>query len=131
MASNDADSLNLPPPPTTTLDATTLDREQLLEDVDDEMPAENQLVYATLRTPDRRRADAANIDDNDVIDNDELRHFIGQEEFDEGVQRWKEVRYYHYHLKKRIKERGREKENPIYNNFQFLLIIVQLLLLLY
>ena len=125
MASNNADSLNLPP---TTLD-TTLDREQLLEE-DDEMPAENQLVYATLRTPDRR-ADAANIDDNDVIDNDELRHFIGQEEFDEGVQRWKEVRYYHNYLKKRIKEREREKENPKYNNFQFLLIIVQLLLLLY
>ena len=101
MASNNADSLNLP----TTLDAT-LDREQLLEE-DDEMPAENQLVYATLRTPDRRADAAANIDDND-----ELRHFIGQEEFDEGVQRWKEVRYYHYYLKKRIKERGREKENP-------------------
>ena len=93
---------------------------------DDEMPAENQLVYATLRTPDRRRADAAaNIDDTD----DELRHFIGQEEFEEGVQRWKEVRYYHYYLKKRIKERerGGEKENPKYNNFQFLLIIAQLL----
>ena len=124
MASNDADSLNLPPPPTTTLDATTLDREQLLEE--DEMPAENQLVYATLRTPDRRADAAANIDDTD----DELRHFIGQEEFDEGVQRWKEVRYYHYYLKKRIKERGGEKENPKYNNFQFLLIIAQLLLLL-
>ena len=114
MASNDADSLNLPP---TTLD-TTLDREQLLEE-DDEMPAENQLVYATLRTPDRR-ADAANIDDNDVIDNDELRHFIGQEEFEEGVQRWKEVRYYHYYLKKRIKEREGERkriQNIIIFNF--------------
>ena len=108
MASNDADSLNLPQPPTTTLDATTLDREQLLEDVDDEMPAENQLVYATLRTPDRRRADAdANIDDND----DELRHFIGQEEFEEGVKQWKEVSYYyHYYLKKGLKERGGERE---------------------
>ena len=84
---NRADSLNLP---ATCLD-TTLDRE---EDVNvmDEMPAENQLVYATLRTPD---AAAANIDDTD----DELRHFIGQEEFEEGVQRWKEVRYYHYYLK--------------------------------
>ena len=104
MASNDADSLNLPPT-TTTLD-TTLDREQLLEE-DDEMPAENQLVYATLRTPDRRRADAANIDDND----DELRHFIGQEEFEEGVKQWKEVSYYyHYYLKKGLKERWGERE---------------------
>ena len=81
---NSAESLNLP----TTLD-TTLDREQ-----EDEMPAENQLVYATLRTPDA--ASAANKDDDDDND-DELRHFIGQEEFEEGVQRWKEVRYYHYY----------------------------------
>ena len=113
MASNSAESLTLP----TTLD-TTLDREQLLEE--DEMPAENQLVYATLRTPDA--ASAANNDDGD-----ELRHFIGQEEFEEGVQRWKEVRYYHYyyfypHLskKKRIKEREREREkiqNIIIFNF--------------
>ena len=54
----------------TTLD-TTLDRE---EKGDDEMPAENLLA-----------------------NNDELRYFIGQEEFKDGVQRWKEVRYYHYY----------------------------------
>ena len=68
MASNDADSLNLPP---TTLD-TTLDRE---EKGDDEMPAENLLA-----------------------NNDELRYFIGQEEFEDGVQKWKEVRYYRYYF---------------------------------
>ena len=103
---NRAESLNLP---AATLD-TTLDRE---EDVNvmDEMPAENQLVYqTTLRTPDAAAA------------NNELRHFIGQEEFEDGVQRWKEVRYYHYyyyffypHLSKktdflRERERGGERE---------------------
>ena len=97
---NRAESLNLP-----TLD-TTLDREE----EEDEMPAENQLVYqTTLRTP-------------DAAANNELRHFIGREEFEDGVQRWKEVRYYHYyyyffypHLSKktdflRERERGGERE---------------------
>ena len=119
---NRAESLNL----STTLD-TTLDREEKEED---EMPAENQLVYqSTLRTSD---AAAAN--------NDELRHFIGREEFEDGVQRWKEVRYYHYYYffifllplitslttdkregereRKREKERERERnQNIIIFNF--------------
>ena len=55
----------------TTLD-TTLDRE---EKGDDEMPAENLLA-----------------------NNDELRYFIGQEEFKDGVQKWKEVRYHYYYF---------------------------------
>ena len=53
----------------TTLD-TTLDQE---EKGDDEMPAENLLA-----------------------NNDELRYFIGQEEFKDSVQKWKEVRYYYF-----------------------------------
>ena len=77
-----------------TLD-TTLDQE---EKGDDEMSAENLLA-----------------------NNDKLRYFIGQEEFEDGVQKWKEVRYYHYyffiflppHLSQvlpEIKERDRERE---------------------
>ena len=74
-----------------TLD-TTLDQE---EKGDDEMSAENLLA-----------------------NNDELRYFIGHEELKDGVQKWKEVRYYYYfiflpfHLSQvlpKIKERERER----------------------
>ena len=33
---------------------------------------------------------------DEMSDDDELRYFIGQEEFKDSVQKWKEVRYRYY-----------------------------------
>ena len=33
---------------------------------------------------------------DEMSDDDELRYFIGQEEFKDSVQKWKEVRYHYY-----------------------------------
>ena len=60
--------------------------------------------------------------------NDELRYFIGEDEFIENVQKWKEVRYYyfssapifHKSYQKYLPERKREREknqNIIIFNF--------------
>ena len=35
-------------------------------------------------------------DENLLTNDDELRYFIGQEEFEDSVQKWKEVRYHYY-----------------------------------
>ena len=54
------------------------------------------------------------------LNNDELRYFIGEEEFKDSVRKWKEVRYHYYffiflppHFSQvlpEIKERERENE---------------------
>ena len=67
------------------------------------------------------------------LNNDELRYFIGEDEFKDNVQKWKEVRYYyfssapifHKSYQKYLPERKRGKKSK-YNNFQFPLIIIQL-----
>ena len=37
-------------------------------------------------------------DENLLMNDDKLRYFIGQEEFKDSVQKWKEVRYHYYFL---------------------------------